>query len=288
MPALFIFIGAVFMRMQEKEASNALYRHWQILSRLSMGKWINIRELKDELALEGVEVSLRTIQRDLLQISYRFPIESNKATPQGWRWKRDVPIQSLPYMSRNQALTFLMIEQHLKHLLPQHCMNEIVPWLDLAERNLQHENYLANWQEKVRLFPSLYYAQSPSSSAWVHDALQEAVLQSKQLCCTHQQYPDYRLTLNPIAMVQISQIFYLICSQHHSDKIQFVAFHQLKHIEILPHKAQIPNDFNLDVYLAQHVLTTPFHAQSHTNATPLASTTPSVHCNSAPIPQHLS
>lgn len=254
------------MRLQEKEASNALYRHWQILSRLSMGKWMNVRELKDELESEGFEVSLRTIQRDLNQIAYRFPIESNKATPQGWRWKRNVPIQSLPYMNRNQAFTFLMIEQHLKHILPQHYLAEISPWLDLAERNLQHENYLQNWQEKVRLFPSLQSTQCPTSPAWIHESLQNAVLQAKQFCCEHQQYPEFRLILNPLAMIQISQVFYLICSQKNSTHIQLVAFHQIKNIEILEDKAQIPNNFDLDLYLAQHVLTAPFQAVESSTA----------------------
>lgn len=273
------------MHSQEKEVSNALYRHWQILSRLSMGQWINLRELKEELALEGLSVSLRTIQRDLLQISHRFPIESNKATPQGWRWKRNVPIQSLPYMSRKQALTFLMIEQHVKHLLPQHCINEIAPWLDLAERNLQHENYLTNWQEKVRFFPNSYYHHSsPLSAAWVHECLQEALLQSKQFCCEHQQNPEYHLILNPIAMVQINQIFYLICSQKNSSHVQLVAFHQLKNIEILPHKAQIPHDFNLDVYLAQYALPT---SQRLIQSTTLHHNAQASHSHLAALSQHI-
>ncbi len=36
------------------------------------------RELHDVLQREGIDISLRTIQRDLNQISQRFPIESNR------------------------------------------------------------------------------------------------------------------------------------------------------------------------------------------------------------------
>ena len=75
--------------VQEKETSNSLYRQWQILSRLSTGKWMGTRELQDMLVREGIDISLRTIQRDLNQIALRFPIESNKTIPQGWRWRYD-------------------------------------------------------------------------------------------------------------------------------------------------------------------------------------------------------
>ena len=77
------------MSVTEKETSNSLYRQWQILSRLPTGKWIGTRELQEMLEREGIEISLRTIQRDLNQIAQRFPIESNKAVPQGWRWQSD-------------------------------------------------------------------------------------------------------------------------------------------------------------------------------------------------------
>ena len=63
--------------VQEKETSNSLYRQWQILSRLSTGKWMGTRELQEILEREGIDISLRTIQRDLTQLAVRFPIESN-------------------------------------------------------------------------------------------------------------------------------------------------------------------------------------------------------------------
>ena len=71
------------MSIQEKETSNSLYRQWQILSRLSSGKWMGTRELQEILQREGIDITLRTIQRDLNQISQRFPIANNGAVPQG-------------------------------------------------------------------------------------------------------------------------------------------------------------------------------------------------------------
>ena len=116
----------------EKETGNSLHRQWQILSRLPNGKWIGTRELQEQLQREGIDISLRTIQRELNQIAERFPIENKGATPQGWRWKSDAPIQSIPHMNSSQAVTFMMVEEHLKHLLPPSLLAEINPWFDLA------------------------------------------------------------------------------------------------------------------------------------------------------------
>ena len=102
-----------------RKTSNSLYRQWQILSRLPTGKWIGTRELQEMLEREGIDISLRTIQRDLNQIAQRFPIESNKAVPQGWRWQSDAPIQSLPHMTSSQAVTFMMVESTLSTSFPE-------------------------------------------------------------------------------------------------------------------------------------------------------------------------
>ncbi len=93
------------------------------------GKWIGTRELQESLVREGIDISLRTIQRDLNQIAQRFPIESSKTSPQGWRWRADAPIQSLPHMTSSQAVTFMMVEEHLKHLLPPSLIEEMNPWV---------------------------------------------------------------------------------------------------------------------------------------------------------------
>lgn len=241
------------MSSQEKETSNSLYRQWQILSRLSTGKWMGTRELQETLEREGIDISLRTIQRDLNQISQRFPIESNKTVPQGWRWRSDAPIQSLPHMTSSQAVTFMMVEEHLKHLLPPSLIEEMNPWFDLARRSLSSQNNVRQWINRVRIVPSNQPLIPPVVEKFAQQAIYEGLLQDKQIECIYRVRgplgEDKAYRLNPLALVQKGSIIYLICTRHDKTEVQTFALHRFKSASVLDTRALHPVDFDIDTYI---------------------------------------
>ncbi|HJF27530.1 WYL domain-containing protein [Acinetobacter bohemicus] len=246
------------MSAQEKETSNSLYRQWQILSRLSTGKWMGTRELQEILNREGIEISLRTIQRDLNQIAQRFPIESSKTTPQGWRWRSDAPIQSLPHMTSSQAVTFMMVEEHLKHLLPPSLIDEMNPWFDLARRSLSSQNNVRQWINRVRIVPATQPLIPPFVDKVAQQAIYEALLQDKQLECVYQgrglQSEEKTYILNPLALVQKGSIIYLVCTRHDKSDIQTFALHRFKSAIVLNSRALHPVNFDIDDYIESGAL----------------------------------
>ena len=240
------------MSSQEKETSNSLYRQWQILSRLTTGKWMGTRELQEQLEREGIEISLRTIQRDLNQIAQRFPIESNKNVPQGWRWRSDAPIQSLPHMSSSQAVTFMMVEEHLKHLLPPSLLEEMHPYFDLARRSLSNQNNVRQWINRVRIVPANQPLIPPTVDRLAQQAIYEGLLQDKQLECVYQSRissEEKTYILNPLALVQKGAIIYLICTRHDKTDIQTFALHRFKSAIVLNQRALHPVGFDIDHYI---------------------------------------
>lgn len=241
------------MPAQEKETSNSLYRQWQILSRLSTGKWMGTRELQEVLEREGIEISLRTIQRDLNQIAQRFPIESNKTVPQGWRWRSDAPIQSLPHMTSSQAVTFMMVEEHLKHLLPPSLIDEMNPWFDLAKRSLSTQNNVRQWINRVRIVPATQPVIPPLVERQAQQAIYEGLLQDKQIECIYRSRghlgEDKSYLLNPLGLVQKGAIIYLICTRHDKSDVQTFALHRFKSATVLDTRALHPVDFDIDTYI---------------------------------------
>ena len=241
------------MSLQEKETSNSLYRQWQILSRLSTGKWMGTRELQEILQREGIDISLRTIQRDLNQISLRFPIESSKTVPQGWRWRSDAPIQSLPHMTSSQAVTFMMVEEHLKHLLPPSLIEEMNPWFDLARRSLSTQNNVRQWINRVRIVPATQPLIPPVVEKQAQQAIYEGLLQDKQLECVYQgrnlSGEEKTYILNPLGLVQKGAIIYLICTRQDKTDIQTFALHRFKSASVLNSRAMHPVDFDIDDYI---------------------------------------
>lgn len=246
------------MTGQEKETSNSLYRQWQILSRLSTGKWMGTRELQEILEREGVEISLRTIQRDLNQLAQRFPIESSKTIPQGWRWRADAPIQSLPHMTSSQAVTFMMVEEHLKHLLPPSLVEEMNPWFDLARRSLSTQNNVRQWINRVRIVPATQPLIPPLVDRQAQQAIYEGLLQDKQLECIYQgrfQHSEEKTyILNPLALVQKGSIIYLVCTRHDKSDIQTFALHRFKSANVLNTRALHPVNFDIDEYIESGAL----------------------------------
>ena len=246
------------MPSQEKETSNSLYRQWQILSRLSIGKWMGTRELQEILVREGIDISLRTIQRDLNQISQRFPIESSKTSPQGWRWRSDAPIQSLPHMTSSQAVTFMMVEEHLKHLLPPSLIEEMNPWFDLARHSLSTQNNVRQWINRVRIVPATQPLIPPLVEKNAQQAIYEGLLQDKQLECTYQgrgpASEEKTYILNPLALVQKGAIIYLVCTRHDKTDIQTFALHRFKSANVLNSRALHPVNFDIDAYIESGAL----------------------------------
>lgn len=246
------------MSSQEKETSNSLYRQWQILSRLSTGKWMGTRELQEILQREGIDISLRTIQRDLNQIAQRFPIESNKTVPQGWRWRADAPLQSLPHMTSSQAVTFMMVEEHLKHLLPPSLIEEMTPWFDLARRSLSTQNNVRQWINRVRIVPATQPLIPPVVDRQAQQTIYEGLLQDKQIECIYRARghlaEEKTYILNPLGLVQKGAIIYLICTRHDKTDVQTFALHRFKAATVLDSRALHPVDFDIDAYIESGAL----------------------------------
>lgn len=240
---------------QDKDTGNSLHRQWQILSRLPNGKWIGTRELQEQLAREGIEISLRTVQRDLNQIAQRFPIENNGAIPQGWRWKSDAPIQSLPHMNSSQAVTFMMVEEHLRHLLPPSLLAEINPWFDLARRSLSNQNNnVRQWVNRVRIIPATQPLIPPTIDRKAQQAIYEALLQDRQIECVYgtrseRKKEEKNYILNPLALVQRGAVIYLVCTRHDKIDVQTFALHRFKTATVLDSRVIHPTAFNIDEYI---------------------------------------
>lgn len=245
----------------EKETASSLHRQWQLLSRLNTGKWTGTRQLQEQLQREGIQISLRTIQRDLKQLAQRFPLESNGEVPQGWRWKADAPVQSLPHMNSSQAITFMMVEEHLRHLLPPSLLAEMRPWFDLAHRSVSIEhNHMREWINRVRIIPPTQPLIPPAVSPQAQQAIYEALLQDRQLEVDYhrrgqpEQHKTYQL--NPLALVQRGPIIYLLCTRpdRAEDDIHLFALHRFNRAEVLEQRALRPSEFDLDQYLASGAL----------------------------------
>lgn len=109
------------------ETPKALMRQWRIIWYLAEGIYVSSANIRDHLASLGIEVEMRTIQRDLLVLSKMIPLECRRdSVPYSWRWKKSEEVPAIG-MSLTQALTLRMVEEQLSEVLSPTQMHDLKP-----------------------------------------------------------------------------------------------------------------------------------------------------------------
>lgn len=156
-------------------------------------------------------------------------------------------------MTSSQAVTFMMVEEHLKHLLPPSLIEEMNPWFDLARRSLSTQNNVRQWINRVRIVPATQPLIPPVVEKQAQQAIYEGLLQDKQLECVYQgrnlSGEEKTYILNPLGLVQKGAIIYLICTRQDKTDIQTFALHRFKSASVLNSRAMHPVDFDIDAYI---------------------------------------
>ena len=229
-------------------------RQWQVLSQLQRNRWVGTTHIYEQLMMAGFDISLRTVQRDLNALAKRFPTEKNNANPQGWRWKEDAPLQSLPHMNLSQAVAFNMVEANLTQLLPPVILDELFPWFDLERRQLKNSKVTHSWIDRVRIEPATQPLIAPDIDLDSKDNIYHALFYQLQInaCYTRSNKSEAsEYTLNPIAIIQRGVIIYLLATRTDDPDatIRTFALHRFDRVEILESAAKTPDNFQLDTYL---------------------------------------
>jgi predicted DNA-binding transcriptional regulator YafY len=235
------------------DTPSTLRRQWHLLQRIPRQHWVGTVDLQRALQREGIDVTLRTIQRDLNALSGSFPLESNNLNPQGWRWKKSAPSMDLPQMTSSQALTFLMVEEHLRQLTPASILDELKPYFDTARRVAREGAPRgSHWVDKVRVVPATQPLIPPVIDTECLRTAQEALLTNRRLDVVYDSRSKKEridATIDPLALVQRGPVIYLIASRDGAQEVRRFAMHRVKKAWVREERVKKPVGFNLDEYL---------------------------------------
>lgn len=244
--------------MPAEENKNTLARQWEMLKMLpSRRPGITARELSERLTEAGFTVSKRTVERDLQALSAIFPLECNDlSTPFGWYFAKDCHLD-LPGLTLSEALTLKLVEQYLTPLLPATMMTTLAPHFQQATRKLDDmagSNPAARWVDKIRSVPPSQPFLSPSVDEEVLRALQEALLQERQVEVRYRKgggAGEASYTLHPLALLQRGPVTYLVATAFTYTDVRLYAVHRMLAITPLEAAALRPAGFELDDYIRQ-------------------------------------
>lgn len=238
--------------MGNKTSRETLKRQWLLLNRIS-NKRKGTRFFQDALKEEGLEVSLRTIQRDLNDLSIYFPLQSDEEKIAGWRWAEGARIFDIPGMDSHAALVFKMIRLHLEKMLPVSCLKLLQPYFQKAEIVLNEKTAGAiKWPQKIARISRYLTLEPPEIKQSVLDAVYEGLLLEKQLEISYKNRGNgetENASIHPLGLVHVDNVAYLVCTFWNYDDLRQLALHRINSASLLDDWAQIPSDFKLEEYI---------------------------------------
>lgn len=235
-----------------------LLRQWHMLRLIprAPGK-ITVQDIHARLASEDFDVTVRTIQRDLVELSQAFPLTvDERDKPFGWSWQKDAPSFDLPGIAVPEALMLSLAEQHLMNHLPPAILDTLRPSFKSAERTLAHAQGKASarsWLNKVRSVLPTQPLLAPEFDTTSQRTVYEALMHDRQLKLTYHKrgavQPVVYASVHPLSVVQRGQLIYLVCLFGSYDDLRLLAMHRIVCAEALYEPSRRPDGFCIDAYI---------------------------------------
>jgi predicted DNA-binding transcriptional regulator YafY len=243
---------------KNKSAADTLLRQWHMLRAIPRYPTrISVREIRARLETAGYAVTARTVQRDLIELSEAFPLYSDeRARPYGWSWQKGAPLFDLPNLSAQEALTFAMVEDYLRPLLPNVLLDQLQSYFTAARKRLASDGPKrgsSSWLGKIAVVPPTQALIPPAIDPQVQKTVTDALLQDRKLGVKYRRKGERELrgyVLSPLGLIQRGPVTYLLaCIGDHEDPRSFV-LHRVERASMLEEPAVRPKGFELATYLA--------------------------------------
>lgn len=236
-----------------------LLRQWQMLRYIPRYPYkITARELKEKLDAEDFKITKRTVERDLMDLSSAFPLAlDDRERPYGWSWQKDAPAFDLPGLGNNEALTLMMVEQHLSTLLPATTMDVMAPYFKAARQHLTaipKAQHVRSWLNKVRTVTPNQPLLPPKIKPEVQHTVSEALLTDRQLQISYRRHGDTKAVeyrIHPLALIQRGGVVYLSVRINDHEDTRTLALHRIESATLLEESSQYPAGFNIDDEIAK-------------------------------------
>lgn len=233
-------------------------RRLAILQCLKRGIGRSVRELMQQLAMQQIQASERSVQRDLLILSARhgYPIESDGQNPARWTWCAQAEDISLPGTDPATALALIMLQKHAKNLLPPDALQALAPKFSAAEKALgRHtDNAKTRWADRIAVIHRALPLIPPPIAPAVREAVFTALATNTQVHVHYRKAYDGELKqypLHPQALVVREGVIYLIATARDYTEPRQFALHRMQKAKLLDTPARRLANFDLETYIRE-------------------------------------
>jgi predicted DNA-binding transcriptional regulator YafY len=242
--------------MPGSDHETTIARQWELLKNhlppRPPGK--TSRELRDLLEAAGHNVTKRTIERDMDELSRIFPITRNeKSIPYGWHWSENARFDTLG-MDLSEAVSLGMMEDVLRQIMPPAFLSALEGKFSLAREKLAALPKIphARWKDLVRYVPPGMPFIPPAVAPGVLPVIQEALLHQRQVRVDyHRAGTDEtkEYTLHPLSLIQQGARSYLVATAFGYDTPFQYALHRMASATVLDEAVKRPKGYSLDAFI---------------------------------------
>ena len=218
-------------------------------------------EIKEKLSDLGYEASLRTIQRDLHELSRLFPIVSDeRSQPFGWSWEKDAKGYESPAMDPIQALTFSLAAQYLEPLMPNANFKSIESFFARAEKVLvgSEKTKLARWRKRVKVVSENMRFKDPEVNLDLRQKIYRAVYEGMQIKALYKKRGEKIANerhIHPLGIVLKGSMHYLICMMDEDPlNPRYLPLQRFEKVELLDAGVIEPKGFEIEKFIHKNNL----------------------------------
>ena len=233
-------------------SKDTLYRQWFILRNLPRrGTGVTARELRDKLSSDGVEVTKRTVERDLVALSLQFPLYSNdRGIPVGWRWADHAQLE-FGRMDVLEALSVSLVGDVLESMLPPSLRKGFEKKVKVARELLDGmpTHPASGWKQIVRYVPPTFALQAPVLRTEILEVVEKALLEKRQIWAAYNSASSgvvEERIMHPLALIVHGLTSYLLATQGKDTVSKQYPLHRFEKVEKLEEPAWRPSSFSLD------------------------------------------
>jgi predicted DNA-binding transcriptional regulator YafY len=226
----------------------------EILKRIPKRYKVTAPELQKQLANEGFERDLRTIQRHLDTLAEYFELERDDTSkPFGYRWLERAKGISLPSLTPQESLLMTLAEQHLRALLPVKLMKSMDGFFTQSRRNLLLDPLAKKerqWAKRVRVVATSQPLLPPAIKTDVLDEVTTALYENRVLEVDYQNAIGERKKARvwPLGLAQQGTRLYLVSRFEGYDNERSLALHRFHKAQALDERFPYPADFDLEKF----------------------------------------
>lgn len=234
----------------------------ELLKRIPRHGKVSAPELKRQLDEAGLVRELRTIQRQLEELSQHFEIDrDDRAKPYGYRWKDQARGLSLPMLSEQESLLLALAEQHLRNLLPASVLKSMEGFFSQARNKLSSVRSVgpdqtlvrskeSDWLHKVRVVSTTQPLLPPTIKPGVFEAVSNALYANQWLDVDYKNAQGSRkqARVMPLGLAHQGARLYLVARFDGFANERSLALHRMLSATASTLTFDPPKDFDLQKF----------------------------------------